>query len=453
MFSIILAGGSGTRLWPLSRSLFPKQFVSFKQLSWNSLFQETLIRASMLSEIHDIRIVTNRDYKFHCLTQASEIGIILDESQILLEPIARNTLPAITYAMFSLPEQDAVACILPSDHVIPDRLAFVNLVKSSESIANTSLVTFGIHPTFPNTGYGYIAPQNAWVEFSKVKAFKEKPSVELATKYIQDGYLWNSGIFCFSRAVFEQEMSSAAPKILEQFQSLDNTESVFQSVPEVSIDYGLLEKTNNIIVFRADIVWDDLGSFDAIDKYFFVHSQNEDVISVDASDNTVISQSERKIAVVGLNDLIIVDTPDALLVSRKWETQKVKQVYEQIREKNPDLAKFGRTVYRPWGSYTIIDEGNWFKSKRLTVLPWKKLSSQMHYHRSEHWVVVSGTAKVSLDDAQILLQKGESTFIVAGTKHRLENPGKLPLHVIESQIGDYLEEDDIVRFDDDFWRC
>lgn len=401
----------------------------------------------------DIYIVAGKDYTFSCISQAQEMGIVLDESQIIVEPFPKNTLAAIALAMKQIPKEETVF-VTPSDNIILDTEALQKQIETSLLQAKTSLVTFGINPTHPHTGYGYIAFAKSGTEPYKVSEFKEKPNAEKAKEYIQNGYLWNSGSFLFSGEAFWGELQKVNPTYFSVFQK-ENIAEIYAEVSDLSIDYGLLELSDNIYVTPLNLYWSDLGSFEAIEEYLSTiqaESKNEK-ITVESEGNFVLSEVPNKtIALIGMDNVIVVDTKDALLIAKKGEGQKIKQVVNQLKTQNKHITEFGQTVYRPWGSYTIIDEGAGFKSKRLSVLCGKRLSAQMHHHRSEHWVVVSGTARVTNGNETFLLNKGESTFIPAGNLHRLENPGKVPLHIIESQIGDYLEEDDIVRFDDDFGR-
>ncbi len=401
----------------------------------------------------DFRIVTNETYKFHCITQGEEIGIPVGEENLIVEPQAKNTLAAIMLAIRSLNDDSNLALVLPSDHAIENARAFKESVLAASETAENSLVTFGILPDHPNTGYGYIRPsEDCSTKPAKVSEFKEKPDLETAEKYVKSGYLWNAGIFLFSKGTFDKELEKADSDYFSTFAKYDTVEEIFENLPDLSIDYGLLEKTKNVSVLSADIGWTDLGSFDALEKYA-KEIPSTKTIEISAQNNYAYSDVPNKpIVFIDCENLIAVDTKDALLISRKGSSQKVQQAVKILKERLPAVTESHLTVYRPWGSYSIIDEGVGFKSKRLTVLPGKRLSAQMHYHRSEHWVVVSGTAKVTVGEEVRILQKGESTYIPAGTMHRLENPGKVTAHLIESQIGDYLEEDDIVRFEDDFKR-
>lgn len=441
---LILAGGSGTRLWPLSRKFYPKQFLKLKEFGNESFFEKALKRAEKITSHENIYIITNQDYKFHCMNQGN-----ISEKNIIVEPVARNTLPAILLWIESA-NLDDTFLILSSDHIMWDEDRFASIVKWALEEANESIITFSIKPSKPHTGYGYISYDRTGNSPYQVIEFKEKPNEESAKDYIEKWYYWNAGIFLFSKQVFLSELQKGNPDF---YSSIENWIAIsFDTLPDLSIDYWLLEKTKNIKICPLDIYWNDLGGFEAFDEYFSENNTPSDAIEIESSGNRVIHEWDKVVALIWVDDLIVVDTPDALLIGKKWQTQEVKKVIASLKENGKYQSDYGLTVYRPWGSYTIVDEWVGFKSKRLSVLPGKKLSSQSHFHRSEHWVVVSGTAKVTLNDKEIILAKGESTYIPIGTKHRLENVGKVPLHIIESQIGDYLEEDDIVRYDDDFGR-
>lgn len=451
--TIILAWWSWTRLWPISRKFYPKQFIKLEELDNISLFQKTITRALLISKKEDIIIVTNADYKFHCLTQSSEIGVDLSENQILVETQAKNTLPAIAFALSKLEDNDN-CMILSSDHIIENEDIFVQTIEKSIPKAKDSIITFGIKPFCPHTGYGYIEAENSWDYPYKVKNFKEKPDLKTVEDFIEKWYFWNSWMFLFSRWFFWQELKKYAGEIANEFESKKEIKEIFANVPDLSIDYWILEKSDSIYLSPLPIYWNDLGSFEAIDDYLASNwYKNINNIEIESKNNFILSEvKNKKVVLIGVENLVVVDTRDALLISKKWETSKLREVVKILKEEASELANFGVTVYRPWWSYTIIDEGVGFKSKRITVLPWKKLSLQMHYHRSEHWVVVSGTAEVTIWEEILVVRKWESVFIPAWEKHRLDNKWKTILHLIESQIGDYLEEDDIVRFDDDFGR-
>lgn len=459
MKTLILAGGKGTRLWPLSRELMPKQFI--RMFDEYSLFQKTVQRALTFSKPGEIFVVTNDMYRFRVLDDLRELGLELPENNILLEPQGKNTLPAIFWGIKRIEETfgDSVVAVLPSDHLIEANENYVKAFRNAEKLARNYLVTFGIKPTKPHTGYGYIKPGEKLEGGYLVAEFKEKPDLETAKRYVENGYYWNSGMFMFDTEVFAEEVKRHAPDVYEAFETAESIGKAYELVPEVSVDYGVMEKTDRAAVVPLNAYWNDLGSFDAIYEVMEKDESGNAVkvggrkgyhIGVNSRNNLVMTS--RLTATVGVEDLIIIDTDDALLVAHRGEGQRVKEVYRRLKEMNDERVMVHRTAYRPWGSYTVLEEGDRYKIKRLTVLPGKKLSLQMHYHRSEHWVVVRGTAKVRVGEKEILLRPGESTFIPAGVIHRLENPGKVVLEVIETQIGEYLGEDDIVRFADDFGR-
>jgi mannose-1-phosphate guanylyltransferase/mannose-6-phosphate isomerase len=464
MKTLILAGGKGTRLWPLSRELMPKQFVRF--IDGESLFQKAVQRALLFSRPEEVFVVTNRDYKFRVLDDLGELGVELPEENVLLEPIGRNTLPAIFWGIKTIQERsgNSIVAVLPSDHLIEANDDYVDAFKRARILARNYLVTFGIKPTRPHTGYGYIKPGKNLREGDGllgylVEEFKEKPDLETAKRYVEEGYYWNSGMFAFDTDIFIEEVRAHAPELYAAFEDADTVEDAYIKVPEVSIDYGVMEKTDKAAVVPLNVYWNDLGSFDAIydvlgkdesGNAIRMSGKNAYHIGINSGNNLIMA--ERLTATVGVEDLIIIDTDDALLIAHRGESQRVKEVYRLLKERDDERVMVHRTAYRPWGSYTVLEENDRYKIKRLTVLPGKKLSLQMHYHRSEHWVVVRGTARVLVGDREVLLRPGESTFIPAGVKHRLENPGRVVLEVIETQIGEYLGEDDIIRFEDDFGR-
>ncbi|WP_029522931.1 mannose-1-phosphate guanylyltransferase/mannose-6-phosphate isomerase [Persephonella sp. KM09-Lau-8] len=472
MKTVILAGGSGTRLFPLSRKYFPKQFLNISDNK--SLFQKTIERnLEVTGDIQDILIITNKDYKFHVINQIKDIlGKDID-TNILLEPIGRNTAPAIALAVRYLQDklgvdENEVVFVSPSDHIVSPTEKFVNYVKKAEDLAkNGFIVTFGINPTKPETGYGYIeADLSAQINDAyKVKQFHEKPDLETAQKYILSGnYYWNSGMFAFSIRTILDELKRFSPEIYELIDEktyeevLDN----FENMPDISIDYAIMEKTDKAVVLPLELLWSDVGSWDSI---YDVMNKDENknvktgkVIDIDTK-NSLIIGDERLIATIGVNDLIIVETPDVVMIAKKGEGQKVKELVNKLKddEELKHLTEFHTTVYRPWGSYTELEKGERYRIKRITVQPGQALSLQMHYHRSEHWVVIKGTAKVILENEngelkEYFVHENESIYVPKTTKHRLINPGKVPLEIIEVQVGEYVEEDDIVRFDDVYDR-
>jgi mannose-1-phosphate guanylyltransferase len=454
MTNIILCGGSGTRLWPISRALMPKQFVSL--FDNKSLFQLTVQRNSKLCS--SSFIVSNAQQYFLALDQLEELE--KHDSKYLLEPVGRNTAPAIALACLSLDPQEIVL-VTPSDHLIKDEIQYNRVLDAAKKLAQEdNLVTFGITPTFAETGFGYIEAAG-----DNVKAFHEKPDIDTATEYLKaQNYYWNSGMFCFKAGIFLEELKKYAPKIYENsLKALDNASKNelirikhedMMNIDEDSIDYAVMEKSSKVKVVESNIGWSDLGSFDALyeelPKDENLNTINENHVSID-SKNNLIYGGERKIATVDINDLIIVDTADALLVSQKGSSQKVKKIVSQIR-KNTELHNIHLTVHRPWGTYTVLEDTPKYKIKRIKVEVGKRLSLQKHLHRNEHWIVVSGTATVRVEDKTFTLRANESTYIKMGELHRLANDGKVPVVVIEAQIGDYLGEDDIIRVEDDYQR-
>lgn len=456
MTNIILCGGSGTRLWPISRTLLPKQFV--KLFSNKSLFQLTVERNSRLCKSQFI--VSNSEQYFLALDQLEELG--KENNKYLLEPIGRNTAPAIALACMAL-EYDELVFVTPSDHLIKDEKEYEKVLKKAKEFANDNkLVTFGITPTFAETGFGYIESKN---EFD-VKAFHEKPNFEAASSYLEAGnYYWNSGMFCFKAGVFLDELEKYSPEIYNQSMNAFNNASKDEiirikhedmiNIPEDSIDYAVMEKSSIVKVIPSNISWSDVGSFDALfeelPKDKNGNTKNNNHISIDSKNNLVYGQ-DRIIATVDVEDLIIIDTGDALLVSKKGSSQKVKKVVEKLKETNSQLHNIHLTGHRPWGTYTVLEESTGYKIKRIEVKPGKRLSLQKHFHRNEHWIVVSGTATVTVGDEKRYVRPNESTYIKMGEIHRLENEGKIPVVLIEAQVGEYTGEDDIVRIDDDFKR-
>ena len=455
MTNIILCGGSGTRLWPISRTLMPKQFV--KLFSNKSLFQLTVERNSKVCD--SSYIVSNTEQYFLALDQLEELGKV--KNKYLLEPIGRNTAPAIALACMNL-DYDEIVLVTPSDHLIKNEIEYEKVLEKAKEFAkDNNLVTFGITPTFAETGFGYIESVN---EFD-VKAFHEKPDFDTATSYLKAGnYYWNSGMFMFKAGVFLEELQKYSPEIFDTSkQALQNAtkdeiirikhDDMF-NIPEDSIDYAVMEKSNIVKVIPSNINWSDVGSFDALydelPKDENGNTINPNHIGIDSKNNLVYG-NDRVIATVDMEDCIIVDTGDAILISKKGSSQKVKQVVNEIR-KTTQLHNIHLTGHRPWGTYTVLEESAGYKIKRIEVKPGCRLSLQKHFHRNEHWIVVSGTATVTVGNETRLVRPNESTYIKMGEIHRLENQGKIPVVLIEAQVGEYTGEDDIIRISDDFKR-
>jgi len=464
----ILCGGAGSRLWPVSRELHPKPFI--RLADGKSLLQKTFLRSASLNHVEEILTVTNREFFFKTEEEFSEINQTQIQMSFILEPFGRNTASAIAAAALLIDAtygKDAIMLVLPADHLIADQEEFSTAVeKAIEMAKQDKLVTFGIQPERPETAYGYIE-----AEGNTVINFVEKPSLEKAIEYCDSGrFLWNSGMFCFSVKTVLQEMEKHCADILlatktcmelslhaesRGFKQLDLDAKSFALVPENSIDYALIEKSNHVAVVPCSIGWSDIGSWSSICDLTAADEEGNriegEALLHDVT-NCYINGKDRLIGAVGLDNLIIIDTPDALLVADKSRVQDVKRIYAELKLQEHDTYKLHRTVHRPWGSYTVLEQGPRFKIKRIEVRPGASLSLQMHHHRSEHWIVVSGMAKVVNGDNEMYVNTNESTYIPAGHKHRLENPGVLNLVMIEVQSGEYMGEDDIVRFEDAYGR-
>ncbi len=453
--SIILAGGSGTRLWPLSREQYPKQFL---KLGKTSLFQNTVLRCLKISDITEIFVVTNDAQKFFVAGQIEELGAHLPEDHVLIEPHGKNTLPAIFFGMSEIEKKfgECAVGVFPSDHILD--MDAMGTIKGAEKLSAEYLVTFGIAPAFPHTGYGYIKPGENLENAQKVLKFMEKPKLEDARRYIEEGCLWNSGMFLFNTKLFFKELKTHSPDIFTEFTKRSDIGQIYKKLPSISIDYGIMEKSGRAAVVKLEYKWSDLGDFDSM---YLETEKNEkgnavyncEDISINSTANLIYSKKDKAVSLIDVNDMVVVDTDDALLVCPRKSSQKVKEIVTALKEKKDERAFFHNTVYRPWGSYTVLETSARHKIKNIMVTPGKKLSLQLHNHRSEHWVVVKGAALVQVDGEEKRLEEGESTFIKAKVMHRLSNPGTIPLEIIEVQLGDYVGEDDIVRFEDEYGRA
>ena len=460
---VILSGGSGTRLWPLSREAYPKQFLPLA--GELTMLQATWQRVAAIAA-HGPLVIANEAHRFVAAEQLQQVGA--QPQAIILEPLGRNTAPAIAVAALEATGNgaDPLLLVLPSDHVIADEAAFRAAVQQAAAAAEAGkLVTFGIVPTGPETGYGYIkaAPGEG---ARAVERFVEKPDLETATGYVASGqYLWNSGMFLLRASRYLAELARFNPAMLDHsrtawqrarrdadFTRLDA--EAFAAVPSDSIDYAVMEKTSDAVVVALDAGWNDVGSWTALRDVSTQdgdgNAHHGDVIAIDCRNTYAYAQ--RLVALVGLDDVVVVETDDAVLVGKADRMQEVKDVVSRLKAEGRSEATWHRKVYRPWGAYDSIDNGERFQVKRITVNPGASLSLQMHHHRAEHWVVVSGTAEVTRGEEVLLLGENQSTYIPLGVTHRLRTPGKLPLELIEVQSGSYLGEDDIVRFEDTYGR-
>ena len=476
LIPVILSGGSGTRLWPISREAFPKPFMRLGGSL--SLLQRTLARALPLADGGRVALVTNQEYYFKSREEVDALpaarGVAVTQ---LLEPIGRNTAPAIALAAnwASTVDPRAVLLVLPADHLIPDEAAFRNSARlAAAEAAQGRIVTFGIQPTAPETGFGYIECGDALPgsAASRVARFVEKPDAATAMQYLQTGrFLWNSGMFCFRADTLLAALERHAPAVAEAARAawaatqaaiaepdaarIELAREAFAACPDISIDYAVMEKASDVVVLPAAFHWSDIGSWKAVAEQFAPDEHGNTSVGeamMVGARNTHVQSEDRLVAAVGVENLLVVDTPDALLVASKDSSQQVKEIVARLKSSGHEAARLHRTVARPWGTYTVLQEGPRFKIKRIEVKPRQQLSLQMHHHRSEHWIVVSGTARVTCGEQTTLLSANESTYIPIGTRHRLENPGVVDLVMIEVQCGDYLGEDDIVRFQDVYGR-
>ncbi|WP_114281402.1 mannose-1-phosphate guanylyltransferase/mannose-6-phosphate isomerase [Thalassospira marina] len=469
---VILCGGEGTRLWPLSRKNYPKQFLPL--LSGDrTLFQHTLNRAKEIDE-SNLLVICNQDHRFLAAEQIRDIGI--NWAEIILEPISRNTGPAITLAALRALSKcdlsDPILVVMPADHFIENNEEFQKSIKYGIEVARAGkIVCFGVTPTKPETGYGYIKRgnklPNTKSEAYEIVKFTEKPNREIASKYMKSkDFFWNSGIFIFKASVFNDEMHKHEPELLSLCQvSIEKSKkdldfirvdsNSFSQSKDISIDYAIMEHTDKSVIIPMNSGWSDVGSWSALSQQKKENSDRNvcigDIIT-EKTTNSYLHSTSRLIATVGIDNLVVVETKDAILISNKDNVQNVKYIVNKLKYENRSEQHSHREVYRPWGKYESVDIGERYQVKRITVKPGEKLSVQMHHHRAEHWIVVSGTAKVTIGTKTTLLSENQSTYIPLGEVHALENPGKIPLEIIEVQSGTYLGEDDIIRFEDRYGR-
>lgn len=457
MKCVILAGGSGTHLWPLSRKKFPKQFQKFGTYS---LFQQAVLRCLKLTSIENILVVTNEDLKFYVAGQIQELNYNILWENVLIEPKEKNTLPAISFAIKIIQNQSTnpeTVIIFPSDHVLSEE-ALTTIKEMIPKAASDYFILFGVKPSESNTNYGYMYGKEKTDEGILVSDFIEKPDELKAKQLIEEGYLWNSGIFLFNTETFFNELKKHTPDMFNLFQHYENITEIYGTVPSLSIDYGLIEKSTQLRMVPLKGTWKDVDDFsdlyhqlDKDSNKNVVH--NCDVIPIDSKNDFIYSGKDKLVSLVDINDMVIIDSADALLIAPKESSKKVKQIVEELKQEKDDRVLLGRTVYRPWGFYTVLESRKNHVIKKITVFPNHTISLQLHYHRSEHWVVVNGTANVHVNGKDFFVRPGESTFIRIGEKHRLTNPSDtVPLEIIEVQLGEYVSEDDIVRFDDEYGR-
>lgn len=441
MTCLILAGGSGTRLWPLSRSHFPKQFLRIG--SEQSFLQMTVSRNLEIFGEEYLYILTSVAYYHDVLSQVQEIAPRL-KGHILLEPSGKNTAPAVTFAFEKLqPADDEVFLITPSDHLITPQEGYKNSIEESIRLAQEGfLVTFGVRPTRPETGYGYLK-----AEGKRVMQFVEKPDLKTAQHYVMSGnYYWNAGMFTFTAGSFYREAELHMPELVQKN---------FSDLPTISLDYALMEKSDKVAMVPLDLTWSDIGSWENVYELLPKDENNNvthgNVLALDTTHSLIYAEN-RLVSTIGLDNILVIETDDAVLIARKEHSQKVKEMVGQLKNLGKKEVHEHLTIHRPWGAYTVLQEGKRHKIKRICVYPKQQLSLQMHYHRSEHWVVVSGTAKVTIGEQETIVHEGESIFVPKSAIHRVENPGIVSLEIIEVQVGEYLGEDDIIRFEDVYGR-
>ena len=476
LIPVILSGGVGSRLWPVSREAHPKPFMTLPD--GQNLIQKTFLRAAALAGVSEVMTVTNRDLLFKTEDEYRTVNKKGLAQGFILEPFGRNTAAAVAMAALQIKQlhgADAHMLVLAADHLIQDEKAFAAAVAKAVHLSEKGwLVTFGIQPQYPETGFGYIEAGDSTGHDAglKVARFVEKPDLKTAEAYVAAGnYFWNSGMFCFQVGTVLEELAAHAPDVLEAatasiassrltegsaYHCLSIDPDSFAKVPDISIDYALMERSSKVATVPCDIGWSDIGSWNAVSELTAQDDNGnrfEGEVLSHGSRNNYVNSEDRLTALVGVEDLLIIDTPDALMIAHKNHAQDVKHIVTQLKSSGHTLHQLHQTVHRPWGTYTTLENGERFKIKRIVVKPKASLSLQMHHHRSEHWIVVSGMAVVVNDDQELMLNTNESTFIRAGHTHRLTNPGVIDLVLIEVQSGDYLGEDDIVRFEDVYGRA
>ncbi|MES2825532.1 MAG: mannose-1-phosphate guanylyltransferase/mannose-6-phosphate isomerase [Pseudomonadota bacterium] len=466
---VILAGGSGTRLWPLSRQHYPKQLL--KLFGDSTMLQQTVLRLAGLPDLASPIVVCNVEHRFMVAEQLHEIGI--KDAVIILEPIARNTAPALALAALQADatKSNPTLLVLSADHMISDVEAFHHAVKIAIKAAEKGrLVTFGVQPTHPETGYGYIKTQQTAADTEgsyRVEQFVEKPNEETAEQYLAAGcYYWNSGMFVFKTDVFLEELKNHSPEVVAAAEQSKNWavcdldfirvhKDSFATAPNISIDYALMEKSVNVVCVPLAAGWSDVGDWKSFANISAKDDSGNSFIgdSIDVgSSNTLVFSRDKLVATLGVENLMIINTPDAILIADKSQAQHIKAIISQIEQQKRSEHMQHREIYRPWGCYDAIDDGERYQVNRIRVKPGASLSLQLHHHRAEHWIVVKGTALVQKGDEVLLLSENESTYIPVGIKHRLSNPGKIPLEIVEVQSGSYLEEDDVIRYEDSYGR-
>ena len=461
-YAIILCGGSGTRLWPLSRTLRPKQLLALNGVQ--TLLQQTATRLLDYVDAAHLYTVTHEDHKFEVKGQLTEIAPNA-VGNVLAEPCARNTLPAIAWAVSKINQQDpnAIIGVFASDHAIDNQAAFLQAWQTAELVAQDDyLVLLGIKPTEPATGYGYIKPSaelayKGIFPVHQVAQFVEKPNVEKAAQFVLDGYLWNSGMFVFKVSAFMHLLAQHQAEMAAQIQAMtaENFAETYANFANISMDYGLAENADKVAVVPVDMAWSDLGSWESIYQKQSKDADNNvmhgDVFAQDTTNSLLWSQTSL-LATAGLDNIVVIQTADATLICDRSRTEEIKTLVARVKAHKPELTEIHQTAHRPWGTYTVLEEGANFKIKRIVVNPGAKLSMQMHKHRAEHWVVVSGVATITNNEIEFTLNENQSNYNKKTHRHRLENKGTEPLAIIEVQCGDYVGEDDIVRFDDQYGR-